>query len=484
MHHPHSSLPDAFPSAIKDYIRHYAKTENVAESLVATIALTAMSVASQQAVRIENENGSQQPVSLFMQVIAKSSAGKTSTFQNIINPLKEVLKSKNEQANNLHIEHEVSVNIWKIQEQALKKEIRKAIATGQDPSEYKQRYSELLKQCPVMARSHTLYITAGSSEGIEDYLVSNNGCGLWVHDETLTHVTPRSMAQQIQLFDGSPVTVSLRSRKKVELPHPAMTMLYMSQPSPFEEYINSKTGKLARSKGYEARKLTDWSDDYQSPFHRTSPWSSLAYDPKKFEVLLADKFEESLQISRPRIIKLSESANNSISNIKNDIQHTVATDLYANQISDIANKGVQQIIRIAGVLHYMSTNSGEISTEHIECARSIYLHYINGAQNFYALDHQPPGHIADAIKLYQFFDDYFKQPYQTGSQNSHITINSIKAYGPFRAQNTSRLWAALELLQEQKVIFIQKNGAKSKIFFHEKPTHYHTQNFISHQSII
>lgn len=484
MHHPHNSLADAFPSPIKDYIRHYAKTENVAESLVATIALTAMSVASQQAVRIENENGSQQPVSLFMQVIAKSSAGKTSTFQNIINPLKNVLESKNKKVCNLHIEHEASVKIWKIQEQALQKEIRKAIAIGQDPGEYKQRYSEILKQFPVMAQSHTLYITAGSSEGIEDYLVSNNGCGLWVHDETLTHVTPRSMAQQIQLFDGSPVTVSLRSRKKVELAHPAMTMLYMSQPTPFEDYISSKTGKLARSKGYEARKLTDWSDDYQRPFHRTSPWNSLAYDPKKFEVLLADKFEESLQISRPRIIKLSESAKNSLYNIKTDIQHTVATDLYASQISDIANKGVQQIIRIAGILHYMDTNSDGISTKHIECARHIYLHYINGAQNFYALDHQPPGHIADAMKLYQFLDDYFKQPHQTGGQISYITINNVKAYGPFKAHNTSRLWTALELLQEQKIIFIQENGVKSKIFFHGKPSHYHTKNFISYQPII
>lgn len=463
-----NSFINAFPTPAKDYIRHYAKTENVSESLVATTVLAVMSTASQQAVRIESENGSQQPVSLSLQIIAKSSAGKTSTFQNIVSPLQKVLDTKNITNSDFHTKYEADENIWKIQEQALKKEIREAVIAGLELEPYQLRYSELLKQRPILPQKHTLYITAGSSEGIEDYLIKNNGCGLWVHDETLTHVTPRSMAQQIQLFDGSPIKVSLRSKKNIELSKPALTMLYMSQPKPFADYSNTKTGKLARSKGYEARKLTDWADNYQQPIHRTSTWDSLAYDSKQFEVLLAEKFNESLQISEPKLIKLSGAAKNSWLDIKTDIQRTVETDFLAKQISDIASKGAQQIIRIAGILHFMSTDHNEISVDSIERAWRIYAHYISGAQAYYALDHQPPGQISDATTLYQFLDGHFNSMHHFGINSNCITFNALKAHGPFNAHNTARLWAALELLQDNRIISIQGNSTKSIIFFHAK----------------
>jgi hypothetical protein len=166
---------------------------------------------------------------------------------------------------------------------------------------------------------------------------------------------------------------------------------------------------------------------------------------------LPEERDENGNIVR-RLLHFSPDAANLLREIGNDIEAKQAPGQpYAN-IKPFASRSAENIVRLAGLFHFINGGEGDIPAEVVRQADTVQCWYANEVLRLFGTPPLPE-HVVDANLLLLWLQNYFRQ-----INGYPFRKNILYQRGPNSIRSKDRMNAALDYLVFQGKIWINKAG--------------------------
>lgn len=351
------SLPafpiEELPPALENYVREVAENKQVAEDMAAVAALAMVSLAVQGKVLVNPKPGWIEPVNLYEVVVALPSDRKSPVLNAISEPVYEYIQAENERRDPIIREYQSKINVLEkrkfyLSDQLSKQKKGAVEVSHQDLYAVEEELEELKKNAVRPLRIMADDVTPEALTGL---LADNGGKMAVVSSEggifdiiAGRYSDKANMDIFLKAYTGDPVMVDRKAGPGVQIKHPAITILLMTQPKVLTAIMEN--GEF-RGRGFLARFL------YSIPQSRVgtrryetadiSDQAKLAY-----RVLLKTLIEIP-ETDKPMIIRFSPEAHEISKAFFESLEPRLRGDL--EDIEDWAGKFHGQIMRIAALLH-------------------------------------------------------------------------------------------------------------------------------------
>ncbi len=462
-HYPTLPIPGApYPAPSVAHPCFNAAIEEAAENLklplpfVCLTALSAISAVLQKLVDIEMPSGNALPVSLNALVTVPSGGGKNrmiNLFKKSIEEFEaqQVLASEREMA-----AHKTKSEIWLHQRKDLLKKQRRVLS-GDELVEMLIAHDQ---KVPVAPKPFRMVFEDTTPEALLASL-GDGGHGAWLVTSEggiiLSQHSMKNMPALNQLWSGDRVTVDRKTTGSFVLADVRISVLIMSQPGIFEDFIG-RYGGLARESGFFARCLVlavPPSVVGQYEEDQVLNWQSLA----QFHVVLRRFLSMSVSGISRSVVRFSPEARRRWIAIKNSVVEESRMGGRFTDFPDLAARTPENIARISALLHFFEGRSGDITVETLDYAcRLCFWH----ADQFVQMFSEQSTAEEDAQLLYQ----WFMGRYKNNSQSAHRK-NAVRQACPNSLRKKGRFDAAFEVLASRGYLAIQVfgKGAQAVVFY-------------------
>lgn len=468
---------DRFPSVLRNVIQALQVSTQIPVELIGNVVLAATSLACQSLIEvIQPHTNMPEPCSLYLMTIAESGEGKTTINKQIMKPLYEFASELKEEYESRLIHYKREYKIWKVRQQALDSNLRKAIKKGY-PGKSEEleinAHAELEPQRP--ARPNFIYEDT-SLKALVEGLSEHPEAG-FISDEAITFFkgylknTPGLLnkAWDGEMFDFR------RADGEIYQITPRLTFSLMSQPAVFMDYLN-KHGTSARSSGFLSRFLFTWGASTIGSRENAQEYSDKEHDLnafyEKMGVLLAlNKIYISDARAKKKTLRLSERAHLLWENNRTAIDRKMASGNEWEHIRDIASKANANALRMAALLQYIHNEDAEEIIDGImEYAINIIDWYQNEASKLFYPMSERYQFDQDVRELYSWIMNKITQ-----NNGFAILKNDLEKYGPHRLRRTEKLTPVLNQLISQGYFCVIQTSSHSALYV---TLHYQNGNFV------
>ncbi|EOV2221041.1 TPA: DUF3987 domain-containing protein [Pseudomonas aeruginosa] len=453
-------------------------------------ALGAMATACQRHVDVEMPPGNRSPVSLILLAIADSGERKTTTQNYFFGSIDKINEEAIEANAKELREHRIKHKLWSTELRQLeRKYIRCANSDDNDAANaVTKEIEQHLRLEPAPAPSDRFLYEDTTPQALIQSLYENskNGCVLTSEANGIFNGKGMSELDKLNtLWDGGTLIVDRLSRAPISLKGARLTMSLMAQPSVISNFIGRR-GDEARGTGFLARFLV--AKPKSMAGERTNS-VGLATWPRKeaFSNRIREIMEEPLPASR-QALTFSEPAKSLWYEINSYLEENMKEDGYYYHMKDHASKLLENISRVAAVMHTFARSSSseveidlftlqfslrfaqacskefakslanepQVVTDACELANYLLKAAHNDTRNYHILDEGAPG--ANLQKNSSGLPSHLRDGFKTD-----ITLTKIKQLGPYRLRGragSERLQAAIELLG--KLGHLSKDKGKYK----------------------
>lgn len=457
---PSPSAPYTAPSVahpcFSSAVLEAAENLKLPHPFVCLTALSAVAAVLQELVDIEMPSGNALPVSLNTLITVPSGGGKNRTINLFKRSIEEfeaqqVLASKGEMA-----AYKSKYEIWSYQRRDLLKK-RCKILSGDELVELLIAHDQ---KAPVSPKPFRMVFEDTTPEALLASL-GDGGHGAWLVTSEggiiLSQHSMKNMPALNQLWSGDKVTVDRKTTGSFLLADVRISVLIMSQPGIFEDFIR-RYGGLARESGFFARCLVlavppsvvgQYEDD------QVLNWASL----EQFHVVLRRFLSMSVSGISRSAVRFSPEARRRWIAIKNAVVEESRMGGRFTDFPDLAARTPENIARISALLHFFEGRSGDISLETLDYACRLCFWHVD---QFVQMFSKRSTAEEDAQLLYQ----WFMARYNNNSQVAHRK-NSIRQACPNSLRKDGRFDAAFELLSSKGYIATQvfAKGAQGVVFY-------------------
>ena len=439
-------LSDAHP-CFNAAVLEAAQNLKLPLSFICLTALSAIAAVLQELADVEMPSGNPLPVSVNSLITVPSSGGKNRTINLFKKPIEEFEARQVQACLEEMITYKARLEIWSLQRKDLLKKQRKMLAGDELP--------QLLivhdKKAPVAPKPFRMIFEDTTPEALLASL-GHGGHSAWLVSSeggtVLSQHSMKNMPALNQMWSGDRVTVDRKTTGSFVLADVRISVLIMSQPGIFEDFI-SRYGALARESGFFARCLVlavqpsvvgQYEDD------QVLNWQSL----EQFHVIIRRFLSMSVSGISRSTIKFSPEARRRWIAIKNAIVEESRMGGRFNDFLDLAARTPENIARISALFHFFEGRSGDISVETLDYAcRLCFWHVDQFVQMF---SERSTGE-EDAQLLYK----WFFERYNSSSQYAYRK-NSVRQACPNSLRKDGRFDAAFELLVARGYLTIQIFG--------------------------
>lgn len=468
--YPTEALPETIRSAVNDV---QAITQ-APIALVATEALSCVSLVAQGYINVMRDQHLSGPVSLYTLSLAESGERKTTIDRYFTEPIRRHESDQGKAMEPQIVEAQASLKSWQSEEAGLHEAIKLAAKQGKPTDELKRRLLSFQDEKPLVPKSPCILYGDTTSEALAFNLaekwpvagILNSEAGVILGSHSMgSDSIVRNLALFNTLWDGSEHTVSRRTKESFTVRGARLTVSLQVQNAVLSAFL-TKSGSLARGIGFLARFLFTWPESTQGTrFYRDAPESLHGlntFNERIAELLdITLPWDNSNTYLEPKTISLSDEARKAWIQYYDRIEAMLGTDGDFSEIRDVASKTAEQAARIAGIFHFFEHgDKDKIDEETMASATAIAYWHLCEFQRFNAsLAHDPE--ILAMQKLDRWLIDRFKSCKLTS-----ISTTSALQYSPVR--KSADLEALVNKLSTLNRAQLVKNGNKKSIRINPK----------------
>ncbi|WP_280563516.1 YfjI family protein [Chromohalobacter sp. 48-RD10] len=370
-------------SIFESTVIEVSKSIEVADEMARTSALSVMATACQGLVDIEFPNGKQVPTSLMTLTIAKGGERKSAVDSWFSQPLLDFQIQKERDAESQESANTRLYKNWRIKERALENSLDKAFRGKSDDLEIKNIENQLLllkSQEPCPPRDIKVYYEDATPGALAQSLYKKLPIACLASSDAgdlLNGPTFRDQSLFNSLWTGSSFSVDRSSTPSFTLHQPRLTVLLMLQPVAIEKFLKKK-GYEAHGNGFLSRFLVVKPKEMAGK--RTGDMPPVPDEIKsKFYARANELISRSVDLFEKQekryTLKLSSKAKNTWKKKFDLIEKQMSKGGIYYHEQEHASKLMDNISRIAGVIHTFEGYEGDVTSETIEYAYRLGRKY-------------------------------------------------------------------------------------------------------------
>lgn len=455
---------DALPEPIRAAVAEVASFVKAPVPMVASCALTALSVASQAHVDVKRAEKLQGPVGLFMLTIADSGERKSTCDSFFSQAIREFEAAEAEAAKPELKNYKAAYEAWEAKYNGIKDDIRRKAKERKSTVELEANLRDLEHDKPQHPRIPRLLYADATPEALAYSLANQWPSGGIVSAEAGIvfgshgmgkESSMRAMALYNILWDGASMSTSRRTAESFTVRGARLTMGLQVQETTLRAFMNQSSG-LARGTGFLARFLVSWPESTQGSRMFSEPpveWPHLSTFNRRIAAILKQPvpIDEDGALS-PAMLTLTPEAKALWVDCHNSIEAELAGggDLY--DVRDVASKTADNIARLAALFHMMSGEVGAIGYKAMEGACKLGAWHLHESRRFFG-EFALPVELADAARLESWLISYCKREHV-----QFVGKSTALQYGPLRTK--SSIEPAITELVDLDRLWIRKEGKR------------------------
>ncbi|MEZ9864710.1 YfjI family protein [Vibrio breoganii] len=434
-------------------VREVALTTQAPVPMIYLSMLSVASAALQGMVQIQLPTGNVRPVSLATMSIAESGERK-STVENLITRGMRIYLEQQEKAlSDVRIKYELEKELHEGRIQKLK--IKMFKSSDEEEAILMGRLLDLIKNEHTPPKKAFIFLEDVTPEALVKELSSNRPNALISSSEGGLVFGSRAMSKTSvlsSLWSGDDITVNRKGAGETIVKSPTFAMNIMVQWDPVKRFLDRSKYEI-RGNGFLARLLicapistcgVRW---YRESDNTTELLDSFN---ERVLSLLSLLTEQQSQDVNKATVRFSQSAKQAWIEVSNDIEMHMQPEGRFCTARDHASKLVENISRVAAVLHCFENEfEEEVSLETLKEAINIVSYY---SGEFMRIFNPPPRYVFDAENLTAWLRAYIDKGFR------YVRRTDILRYGPAGTRKKRDLDDALNYLTSLGYLICYKVG--------------------------
>ena len=455
---------DALPIAMREAVLEVQAFAQAPLAMVATSALSALSMAAQALHDVKRAEKLTGPIGLFTLVLADSGERKT-TCDEFFMPVIRKWQLEQEQAMRPQIEnHQAALDAWNAERDGILAKIKESGKNGKPTDVLKRNLADLQAEKPEPPRVPRLIYSDITPEELGYQLAkrwpsaaitaSEGGTVLGGHGMTGDSAM-RNMARLNDLWSGQEISSDRRTSESWVARGARLTMGLQVQESTLRSFFDRSAG-LARGTGFLARFLVAWPQSTQGTrLFKDAPgqWPKLAAYHQRIERILSmpTPIDDDGALT-PSLIPLSPEAKALWVEYHDEVETRLVVGGEYADVRDVASKSADNAARLAALFHIFEYGGGgAVGEEMMEAGCMVAAWHLQESRRFFG-EIAVPIEMADAMRLIRWAVEYGRD------QGGTLTTRDLQRLGPVR--NKDRLDAALRQLQDHHHVRLRAEGKR------------------------
>lgn len=451
---------EALPDTVRLAVEEVAGFVKAPLPLVASSALSALSIAIQAHADVKRAEKLTAPIGLFLLTIADSGERKTTCDGFFTKAARDYEKQEAEAAKQPLKDYKAAIDAWDAKRGGVKEKIRQLAKDNKPTEGMEAALRELEYKKPEPPRIPRLFYADATPEALAYGLAKQWPSGGVVSAEAGIVLGSHGMGKDSvmrnlgllnQLWDGATLTIDRRSTESFTVQGARLTMGLQVQEPTLREFFN-RSGALARGTGFLARFLVAWPESTQgSRFFTEAPdnWPHLAaFDRRIAAILNRSAPIGDHGVLEPPLLTLSPEAKAAWIEFHNQIESELCAGGELYDVRDVASKAADNAARLSTLFQIFEHGIGAVSLDCFESASLIVTWHLNESRRFFG-ELALPVELANAVRLDTWLIEYCKR--------ENVTLvgkNHVRRHGPLR--DKAVLDAAIRELAELNRIQLAK----------------------------
>lgn len=468
---------EALPQGIQAAVADVQATTQAPLAMVATSALTALSLAGQGHVNVARNKHLTGPVSLFALVLAESGERK-STVDGFFTRAIRKYEAAQEEAMRPEVEaYQAELQAWAAEKAGVVEKIKTEARGNKPTDELKRRLRELEQGKPEAPKVPELLYGDATPEALTHGLakkwpsagvVSSEAGTVFGSHGMGTDSVMRNLAALNVLWDGGTHKVSRRSTEGFTVRNARLTVSLQVQ-LPVLAGFMGKAGDLARGSGFLARFLVAWPESTQGSREYKEPDSNLA-GLSGFDARLTQLLTEQMPLDEtgngvaPAMLHFSHEAKQVWVSTYNLIESQLAPMGELFEVKDVASKTADNAARIAALFHlYEHGPVGDISRDAMSAACKVAMWHLSESRRLLAELSQDP-----ALSLAARLDEWLIERCNEQRTNRVSTRDVLQRGPSTKLRKVAQLTPVLQELIDADRASLVSDGRKKQIVLNPK----------------
>ena len=462
LQYPIGALPDLIRDAMLEVQEHV----QAPTALIASCALSAVSLAAQAHIDVARDEKLIGPVSLFLLPLGDSGERKTSVDGHFTRAIIEyearVIKEKAPEIKQFGIE----LQSHNAKRTGLLSKIKDLAKAGQPTSAKEDKLKELEQHAPIRPKVPSLLMTDATQEALLHRLANEWPSGGILSDEGGAVFGSHGMGKDSVMrflatlntaWGGGTQRVERRTSESFSATNPRLTMHIQVQGLALQEFLKSN-GSLARGSGFLARFLIADPESTQGKRpYREPQGTSHALD--EFNTRIGRILERDVPMNdqgelEPTLMRLSPEAKGVWVAYHDEVEINLATGCEFADIRDAASKSADNAVRLAALFAYLETEtpSTPISEKHMCSGVAVAKWHLYETQRFFSKvsisQDQQDVHTLNEWLVIQC----------AKKATDRVTKREIQQLGPNVLRSADRRDRALSTLADAGRVLLEKIG--------------------------
>ncbi len=458
---------DALPPKVHDAVQEVIGFVQAPAALVASSALSALSLVVQPHVNIHRAQNLTGPVGLFLLVVADSGERKSTCDGYFTKVIRQYEKRKRSESLPVQSQYKAEMDVWEAKRSGIKEKIKKLAADGKPTYDFENALVGLEQDKPkkptiirllygdvtpesLAFNLATVWPFAGVVSAEAGTVFGSHGMG--------GDAVMRNLSTLNVFWDGGDFTVDRKTSDSFTVTGARLTMSLQVQESTLTNFFE-RTGALARGTGFLARFLFAFPESTQgSRNFCESPvnWPGLdAFNNRITELLDAPVPFDEDGMPAPVMMFFTPEAKTAWIAFHDAIEAQLGDGGELRDVRDVSSKSADNAARLSALFHVFEHGvGGRISAECFESASRIVAWHLNESRRFFGESTLSP-ELRNAARL----DDWLVATCRH-EQIQSVSTKRILQYGPSGLRDKSSLDAALAELEELGRVRLSVEGKR------------------------
>ncbi len=451
---------DALPDTIRGAVEEVQSFVQAPIPLVASCALSAVSVACQSLVDVERAARLHGPVGLFLLTIADSGERKTTVDSFFTSVLRDHDTKQAEIGEPEMRRYRAKHAAWEAQCAGMSAAIRDATKTGKPTLKQESELDRLHREKPEAPRIPRLIYSDVTPESLGWNLAKSWPSAALLSSEAGTVFGSHGMGADSVMrnlsllnvaWDGGTLRSDRRTSESWSVSSARLTAGLQVQEPTLRAFLD-RAGALARGSGFLARFLVAWPESTQG--HRRfseapEHWPRLAAFNRRLSAILDTPAPLTEKGSlAPQLLTLAPDAKAAWVAFHDDVEAELCASGELADVRDVASKAADNVARLAAIFHTFEGAGGPVSVDAIERASRIVAWHLTESRRFFG-ELALPRELADAVRLDGWLLAHCRERGTTTAAKNHV-----RQHGPLR--DGDRLNAALRELADLDRLRVDK----------------------------
>lgn len=458
-----------FPDLIKNAIKEVQEYVQAPMALVASSALSAVSLALQGHVDAERDKNLKSPVSLYILVVADSGERKSTCDKYFTQSIKEYEKTASVEQKPLIHKYNSLIEVWETQKTALKNQFKAKHGKGITKEDFEYRLFELEQNKPIRPKEPRILLADETPENLA-WSLNFQWCSSGLFSSEAGTVlgargmNSESLMQNLSmlnvLWDGGSLSIGRKTSESFLVSDVRLSICLQIQPTTLEIFMKKTLG-LARGSGFLARFLIAFPESTQGTrFYREPPEKMECLDAFNDRILSFMKKPLPMDNDRLKqdVLVLSKEAKAYWEIFYNSTERELKVGGEYTDIGDVVSKIADNAVRIAGLFHVFENRYGnEITEQDMQSGCIIARWYLHQAKRYVSTISLPDS-IKDAVEM----ENWLKKECKNKKTDT-IQKRFIQQHGVSRLRRDDTLTPVLRLLASHNRLKILNESGRTVI---------------------